>query len=357
MILRGNKYLMIFLLALISSASVFAQKEKICSYCNKPITKKYVIAEGKTYHPEHFLCVKCGKPIEGPFISKNGNYYHSECYSEAAGLVCAYCGKNLKEEYVEYNNKKYHKECYENNILSKCAVCSLPLSGKYTVDMYGNKYHTAHLNEMPKCDCCDRIISNKLTNGGKEYADGRHVCSICYATALFDARDFTTALQTVLHQLYSMGIKLDLSRIKIYGVDRNSLRKNAPGYTDNMQGYCHSETESKFNNGVLAKESISHVIYVLNGLPSAALESVVAHELMHVWLYENTRGNYSDKIREGACNYISYIYLNSLLVKNADDFIKKLDASPDPIYGGGFREIKNKFLGRNLSELLAYLKN
>ncbi|MBA4317591.1 MAG: hypothetical protein C0412_04245, partial [Flavobacterium sp.] len=337
------------LLGIILCSSLLAQSEKKCNYCGKPISGKYLIVEGKVFHPEHFLCTKCGNPISGSFTTVNGKYYHTNCYTEAAGLVCSYCGKNLKDEYVLRDGKKYHKDCYENFILSKCAVCNLPLSGQYTIDMYGNKYHTSHISEMPKCDCCDRIISSKLTNGGKEYPDGRHICSICYSTALFDARDFETALQTVAQKLNSMGLKLDLNKIKISGVDRNSLREIAPEYTSNMQGYCYSETKSEYSNNIMTRKFTNHIIYVLTGLSAAAFESVIAHELMHVWLYDYTKNEHTDRIREGACNYISYLYLNSMLVKSAADFIRKLEANPDPVYGGGLREIKNRFQGKSLS--------
>ncbi len=355
--LKPSRHFVIILFAIIYCNSIFAQSERICNYCGKPISGKYLIVEGKFYHPEHFLCTKCAKPIAGSFITVNGKYYHSDCYTEAAGLVCSYCGKNLKDEYVLRDGKKYHKECYENYILSKCSICGQPLSGQYTIDMYGNKYHTAHISEMPKCDCCDRIISNTLTKGGKEYPDGRHICSICYSTALFEARDFDAALRTVVHKLNSMGIRLDPNRIKISGVDRNYLRKNAPGYSENMQGYCHSESEREFSNNSLTRKVTNHMIYVLTGLSAAAFESVLAHELMHVWLYEFTKNDHSDKIREGSCNYISFLYLNSMLVKTAADFIRKLENNPDPVYGGGYREIKNKFQGKSLSELLSFLKN
>lgn len=357
MCIKSVKYLLVFLIFIAFACVINAQNNKICNYCSKPIAGQYIAADGKYFHTEHFLCAKCNKQITGSFMRKNMKFYHPDCYSIEEGLVCSFCGKILQGEYVIQNDKKYHQDCYENNILSKCSVCGLPLSGRYTIDMYGNKYHAAHLNESSKCDCCGRLISQNLTNGGIKYSDGRSICSNCYSDAIFKREDFERVLDKVMQRLISLGLKLDKRKIKIIGVDRNGLRSQAPDYTDKMQGYCNSETKTEYENNILTKQTTTHTIYVLTGVSSTAFESIIAHELMHSWIYDNTQNNHSDKTREGACNYISYLYLNNFPTKTSADFIIKLERNPDPVYGGGFVEIKNKFLNKPLNYLLSFLKN
>ena len=67
-------YLIIFLIFL--TAEVYSQSVT-CSYCGKKITGKYLVVDGKAFHPEHFICGKCGKPIEGAYQKFGLKYYHS----------------------------------------------------------------------------------------------------------------------------------------------------------------------------------------------------------------------------------------------------------------------------------------
>ena len=210
---------------------------------------------------------------------------------------------------------------------------------------------------MHLCDVCNRIICPAVTNGGRDYADGRHICNICYATAVFDKKQLERLLVKVSEELTMIGIKFNLKNIKIVGVDRNALRNKANDYNEKTQGYCNSETLSKSINNRIVNQTIYHTIYVLSGMPSVSLESTIAHELMHSWIYENTRKNLSDKINEGSCNYVSYLYLRSLNQNSALDHIKILENDPDTNYGKGFLEIRQKFEKKSIGDFLNFLKN
>lgn len=348
--------ILLFSLLILASSTSFAQDEKICTVCKKPVASRYLIIEGKTFHPEHFLCAKCGKPIEGSYIKKEGKFFHPGCYSSDSRLVCDKCGKPLEGDYILSEGKKYHTECYNNFILPKCDVCLQPLKESYTIDIYGTKYHTAHLSEMSKCDCCERIISQATTGGGCALSDGRHICNLCYSTAVYNQRDIERAFDLTAQRLIGMGINLNLKKIKITGVNRSGLKNVAEGYTDKMQGYCNAQVEKEYINGRQISSVNSHTIYVLNYLPSAALESVIAHELMHAWIFENTKNSHSARVREGACNYTAYLYLKGISPKAAADQLLKLEKNPDPVYGTGFREIRDRFENKALREFLSYLK-
>jgi hypothetical protein len=124
-----------------------------------------------------------------------------------------------------------------------------------------------------------------------------------------------------------------------------------------MRGFCQSWEESEFVNHKLSKKIIKHTIYVLNGIPSINIEGIIAHELMHIWITENTKNNLSDRLREGSCNFISYLYLNSQRSTKAELIIKLMEDDPDEVYGGGFRKVKSQFEFQNINRLLDYLKS
>jgi len=352
-----NKWqITIIILFVIIQSQIFSQNNLRCAYCQQEIINKYIMVDGKAFHPDHFICKGCNKQIHGNFTRKNGGYYHPDCYSQVEGLICDYCKKILNEEYVVNENRKYHKSCYENYILPKCAVCSQPLKGEYSEDIFLNKFHSYHKNEFYQCDCCNRIICQAITKGGKDYSDGRHICNICYATAVFNKKQLEYLLVKVASQLTSIGIRFDLKNIKIIGVDRNILRNKAKNYNENTQGFCDSKSLNKYINDKLVNQTIHHTIYVLSGMTSLSLESTIAHELMHSWIYENTQKNLPDKINEGSCNYVSYLYLKSINQNSALDQIKMLETDPDTIYGKGFLEIRLRFENKLVNEFLNYLK-
>ncbi|KND00228.1 hypothetical protein, variant [Spizellomyces punctatus DAOM BR117] len=62
-----------------------------CSECGKGINGKYIVDEGKIWHPEcrvlvvsansNLQCIRCGKPVSGRFVKLDGSVCHSEDFS------------------------------------------------------------------------------------------------------------------------------------------------------------------------------------------------------------------------------------------------------------------------------------
>lgn len=346
--------LFVFLL-LFSYAIVPAQQKPKCFQCKQEINGEYIKAGDKTFHPEHFICAGCGKVIRGEYKDKNNEFYHPDCYAKKAGLICAYCNKLLNGEYVVYENKKYHKDCLREHVLEKCAVCGEPIDDRFVIDGYKNKYHAYHKNEYPECSCCGRLICGVITGGGVKYPDGRNVCSICYKTAVSDQNTIKYLLSKVKSKLVSMGLNFGSAPINIKGVDRNELKNNDPDFNTETRGYCNSQVRTETLNGRIIKKVSSHQILVLKGIPEILMESIIAHELMHAWMNDNTSNSQPARIREGSCNFISYLYLNSRPPSQTEEYIRQLEENPDPVYGEGFRIIKNRFISKRLNELLNYL--
>lgn len=312
-------FIRLFLILLFFS-SVNAQ-QIICTYCGKAIKGNYTVVEGNAFHPEHFLCAICNKPIGGNYTREGGKFYHVDCYKE--------------------------------NKSPKCSICAKSLTGEYYVDTFGNKYHSSHDKEFSKCSNCGRIICPALTGGGRSYGDGRNMCGICFKTAIFADGDIERLLTKVKSTLYSLGLNLSNEKITIKGVGLYELKRllKEKGADEDLQGLCKSEklVYSK------TKSSITHDIYILNGTPSIVMESVIAHELMHSWIFENSKKEISLADNEGSCNYISYLYLRTAGGADCQYLLNKLEKNQDPVYGKGFENIKSRFQGRRVNELLAYL--
>jgi hypothetical protein len=328
-----------------------------CFACKGEIKGAYIVVDGNYYHSEHFLCKKCSKPIEGSYQKLFDDYYHPECYSQETAVKCDLCDKIITGEMITHDLKFYHPECYKKFIVPKCSVCSEPLEGEYKIDVYGNKFHPSHVGVLDQCEICGRIISSSLTNGGRYYEDGRHICNLCYEKAVFGQNDIKDLLSKVVDKLISMGISLNKNNISVQAVDKNELKRiSGMEKFYRLEGFCKSESQTEYVNAKKKKTLFNHKIYVLNGLVSINLEAIMAHELMHAWISENTPDNQSSDVREGSCNFISYKYLFSFTDPDVKYLILSMEKNPDPVYGLGFQKIKRKFYGKPISELLAYLK-
>lgn len=336
----------------IFSAALFKAQSNVCPTCKKEIVGNYIKVGENSFHPDHFICDYCKKPLPDKFMTEKKKYYHIECYQKIMGLKCDYCQKLINNEYLVSQNKKYHKECFEK-ISPKCSVCGKNLSGTISIDYYGNKYHLIHENEYAKCTSCNRLVTESLTKGGKKYSDGRSICNLCYPEAIFDNGRISGLLEKVRSSLSTLGIFISISSLTIEGVSLTELKNEAGEYySNNVKGFCSSEIFTSTKSGA----KYSHTIYVLNGLPPANIESIIAHELMHVWITQNLKKKLSNSIVEGSCNYVAYLYLRQRNDQKYQKLIDEIVDDPSPIYGDGFRSIKSKFSGKTITEFLNYLR-
>ncbi|MCF7796288.1 MAG: protein DA1 [Lentisphaeria bacterium] len=375
----------IFLFTLVFIA-VLTGSDKHCRYCGELITGSYVQVHGYFYHPHHFLCAHCEKPIQGKFQKEDNRFYHPACYIVVHDLICgvcsteirgeyfekdgvkyhpdcyrdhiqsrcAWCGEPITHTYFEHEGKSYHETCYRQHILPRCVICGEPLEGRYFEDAFGNQYHTRHTGEYPECDNCGRIITPQTTRGGETYSDGRHICTLCFQAAVKDLDRYYDIFHEVVKTLGYYGFTVDLNQVDIKPVNRTQLKDIAgQAYSQQLRGFCNTRTQTL--NGRLTNQS--HTIYVLDNVPPLAIGSTLAHELMHIWIAQNTTNYHQPKLEEGVCNYLSYIYLKESVNTSSEYMLRQLLENPDPVYGAGFRAVKSKFSGYPLRDLLDYLKS
>lgn len=354
-----SKFLPFFkaVLALFLFAMAVSYAQDKCVSCGERISGEYIVAEGKAFHKAHFKCDICGKRIESNYVYTGSAFRHPECDAKESGFVCAHCGKVITGEYVTQNGSNYHPECFQTSVQKKCAVCRLPLTGEYQIDAFGNEFHPHHSNEYKNCVSCNRLVCEPLTRGGKRYADGRTICNLCYPKAVFDNYSISTQYNSVLGYLRGAGFQINSAALRVIGTDRTQLESKAGAdYSEQMQGFTDIHTKKQYVNGRETSASASYTVYVLNGLPSATIGGIIAHELMHVWLHQNTSGRHSSSLKEGSCNFVAYLYLKSVGSQDALFQITKMELDSDPDYGKGFLRVREKFGGQSVSVFLDYLK-
>ncbi|MCX6830146.1 MAG: protein DA1 [candidate division Zixibacteria bacterium] len=354
--MRCREALVAAFLIAISCCGAFASDQIRCAYCRKDITEgSYLTIDGKYYHPEHFLCAGCGNPIgQAAYFVENGQYYDSVCHVELFAPLCAYCGKPIDGIYVTYENARYHDTCYREHVALRCSLCGELIQGEYIIDDWGNSYHKFHQGTAPQCDYCLRFISDSLSMGGTTYPDGRRICGICLQYAVMDESAAKEIMSQIKAVLWDKGIEIEEENIPLLLVDKDKMAKiNGLNKTD-VTGYTFYERSTGTRIPVTTRK---YKIYMLAGLPRSVYIQGIAHELMHVWLYRNASLEMDDTLREGSCNYASYLVLQRYEGKEMEYLIRNMIKDPDRIYGEGFRRVKAWVEQKSVSEWLDYLKH
>lgn len=325
---------------------------KICEKCGKKIEGKYVEAFGKKYHPEHFLCRLCNEIIEGSFVGVDSVPYHEECYKENLAPRCSWCGEVIEGEGVESEAEKYHIKCYREHIATKCDICGDMLMGKYLTDFWGNNFCEKHINEYPQCPYCSTLIAPSLGKEKKVYEDGRTVCGTCGSKAVKDESLAKEKIRKVSQILSNYGINADLDRTELELISKEKLekmtKKESRGYTQLKQEKQPIEnTEIKIN--------------ILENLPDFEFMRVSAHELMHVWIYQNTKSETEltgkkEKFAEGSCEYASYLVIKDLDSEYRDLQEELLRLNKEKIYREGFKKIKKFVENKSVENWLEKIK-
>lgn len=334
------KFTGIILIALFFQCSqtfLIAQTIKICAECKKAIEGSFIEYKGKFFHSEHFVCSKCNKPLGGKvFYETDDGLFDKECYEEFIAPRCSFCGKPLSDEYIVSNELKYHKSCFEKNIAIRCVICSEIIEGTYSVDHWGNKFHTDHRNEIPECSFCGRLMTKEIAGGGFHYSDGTDICKDCGENAIKDISRARKITQQIRLQLEKQGIKIQYGDIPLKLVGRDELQKDEKTDGHKTRGITHQKLT--YTNKSVSSRNIS--ISLQYGMPELSFIATAAHELMHVYQYLNSPDNNHPAFCEGSCNFASYLILRENDDKLATYILKSMEEDEDPHYGAGYRRVK-----------------
>lgn len=348
--------IIIFLALFISvfaGSDALAKKKVVCEYCGEGINGQYVLIDGYYYHPVHFKCSNCGTPIgHTTYHKKDGKYFCEKCFDRLFARRCTFCGGVIDQGGIIVGGFNYHEKCYNENIAKHCAVCGEIIFDDFYLDYWGNAYHKKHLDSLHQCRYCGRLISDKTTNGGLVYDDGRYVCNLCRRQAVNDPSTALSLLDTALIFLKAEGIDIRAENINFYLVDRDDLTNISGQDIEMQEGYTICN-ETSIGSDIVERRID---IYTLGGKPREHFIGDVAHELMHCWLCSNAPKNIASALAEGSCNYASFLALKHLSEPYAGYIISNLNINNDPDYGEGFRRVRKLVENNGVEYWLYHLK-
>ncbi len=333
-----------------------------CNHCGKNIQNNYRNEENAFFHPEchrqkqGLVCGHCGKVLGQSWITSSGKHYHEECYRNFIQPKCAVCNKAISDQYAEDNGRKFHVQCYKQHKLPKCSFCNIPLEGVHLKDPWGNVYHGSHRGQdTPTCFSCARVISQQSSNGGVRLADGRSLCSFCHKYAIKELSQVAPHFRAALETLRKVGISGIPKDLTIELVDRRELARRTNGLSYHIEGGMRGLTLSEETLVGKKRKSTKHSIYLLQHMATLELEGVLAHELMHVWLFEN-KIKLTSAETEGFCNLGNYLTYSKIPSPMSAHFLQSLDADKDPVYGDGYRMMKIRLDQEGWLKLLNSIK-
>ena len=298
------------------------------------------------------LCDQCRRPIKGTYTIFNGLKLHDACFKRYHAEYCAVCGGMLSGEYAIFQDQSMHDSCYYKRFAQYCGICERELLGEYLFNSWGDTVHASHADEFPACDYCNRLKAEQLTGRGIRYHDAREVCGVCYATAVTKMGDAEALLDTVLTRLRLNGIAID-HKFELDLIDRNEMSRLNSEAGREAWGFTNLRQQRQYF-GLVKTSKIK--VYVLSGMPRDYLVGVLAHELMHVWLFTNSPLENDPALNEGSCEYAAYLALRVRRTQHAEYYLESQLANEDPIYGDGFRSVLSWAQSVGVDGWLTYLR-
>jgi hypothetical protein len=290
-------------------------------------------------------CYECGKSISGKYYKKDGSDFCSEkCikkYIERQLPVCSVCDRKIRGRYLKKDGKFFcSRKCFEK-ILPECSLCGKPVT--HGVYFNGSK-KTLMCRECaskPKCSSCF------IPGNCRRLNDGRYLCEKCEKTAVFDKNRAKQIFDEVRRKMKNRMRLSTGHNISFELVGQREMKQNSAGYTHGLEQGVFiygKNTQEKVRTfaGILHKKTKtvheSFRIMVLFGLSRNKMIEVLAHELAHDWMQERYPDIKDLKIKEGWAEFVAS-KVNEIYGNH--EMNNRMLNNPDPVYGEGYRYIKN----------------
>ncbi|KAM4807738.1 PDZ and LIM domain protein 5 [Rhinophrynus dorsalis] len=94
----------------------------MCAICNLVIRGPFLLALGKSWHPEEFNCSYCKQSMaEMGFVQEKGELYCEICFEKFFAPECARCKRKILGEVINALKQTWHVSCFV------CVACQTPI--------------------------------------------------------------------------------------------------------------------------------------------------------------------------------------------------------------------------------------
>ncbi|KAF6132018.1 PDZ and LIM domain 5 [Phyllostomus discolor] len=98
------------------------KRTPMCAHCNQVIRGPFLVALGKSWHPEEFNCAHCKNTMAYiGFVEEKGALYCELCYEKFFAPECGRCQKKILGEVINALKQTWHVSCF------LCVACGKPI--------------------------------------------------------------------------------------------------------------------------------------------------------------------------------------------------------------------------------------
>ncbi|XP_053778807.1 LIM domain-binding protein 3 isoform X2 [Desmodus rotundus] len=157
-----------------------SSRTPLCGHCNNIIRGPFLVAMGRSWHPEEFNCAYCKSSLADVcFVEEQSNVYCERCYEQFFAPTCAKCNTKIMGEVMHALKQTWHTTCFI------CAACKKPFGNSlfhmedgepYCEKDYVNLFST-------KCHGCDFPVEagDKFIEAlGHTWHDTCFICAVCH---------------------------------------------------------------------------------------------------------------------------------------------------------------------------------
>ncbi|XP_059821406.1 PDZ and LIM domain protein 5-like isoform X3 [Hypanus sabinus] len=151
----------------------------MCAHCNLVIRGPFLVAMGRSWHPEEFTCAYCRLSLAHiGFVEEKGSVYCEKCYEQFFAPDCARCQRKILGEIINALKQTWHVNCF------MCVACMQPIRNNVFHMEDGEPYCEKDYYNLfgTSCRGCDFPIEagDKFLQAlGHTWHDTCFVCAVC----------------------------------------------------------------------------------------------------------------------------------------------------------------------------------
>ncbi|XP_059802283.1 LIM domain-binding protein 3-like isoform X1 [Hypanus sabinus] len=157
-----------------------SSRTPLCGQCNSIIRGPFLVALGRSWHPEEFNCTYCKTSLaDTGFVEEQNNIYCERCYEQFFAPNCAKCNTKIMGEVMHALRQTWHTTCFV------CAACGTSFGNSLfhmeDGEPYCEKDYVALFST--KCHGCDFPVEagDKFIEAlGYTWHDTCFVCAVCH---------------------------------------------------------------------------------------------------------------------------------------------------------------------------------
>uniref|UniRef100_A0A8B9QF69 LIM domain binding 3 n=1 Tax=Apteryx owenii TaxID=8824 RepID=A0A8B9QF69_APTOW len=157
-----------------------SSRTPLCGHCNSIIRGPFLVAMGRSWHPEEFNCAYCKTSLADVcFVEEQNSVYCERCYEQFFAPTCARCHTKIMGEVMHALRQTWHTSCFV------CAACKKPFGNSLFHMEDGEPYCEKDYIALfsTKCHGCDFPVEagDKFIEAlGHTWHDTCFICAVCH---------------------------------------------------------------------------------------------------------------------------------------------------------------------------------